>query len=394
MRALRFSDGRDNELDWLPDGTQSALDAFREFVDRHRGDDNMSFRVEDENQAALLLSFDTRTICRIDGSGTEYRLVTNDGDYRNLVNNFARGGFAALDRHGTWWPDVESLTRARLRFEFDGSVLRRTHPRDLRTRLEVLTRIDGRKPVTADGVTHYGFGNGVGDTVNAWFTDEGRGLVVTFDHNGELNFYEDGPAQAALYEGVPEDLLALVRNVPETDTTLSALLPDGTELVVATGVFHFSGPCAMADGLVSRLQESQLDAEDTGVGWLLEGFLAMEDFSPTTVAETVSWWSAEDIARGFDETTDLDREPPPLDQETVNRFCKIWADSGYNDRWGVHYVLFDGYTIEDAGDAHHELLGLIQALGLVRVDAPSASPDGEVWVRADPRIDAELGRWS
>ncbi|MFI5427520.1 hypothetical protein [Aeromicrobium sp. UC242_57] len=37
------------------------------------------------------------------------------------------------------------------------------------------------------------------------------------------------------------------------------------------------------------------------------------------------------------------------------------------------------------------LLGLIQALGLQRVDAPRGSATGEVWVRTDPRIDFELG---
>ncbi|MFD0556462.1 hypothetical protein FB566_1702 [Stackebrandtia endophytica] len=393
MRPLTFSDGKENRQQWLPGGDQSASAAFQEFVDQHRGDDNGSFRVEDE-ETALVLGFDTRTISRVDGSRTEYRLATNNGDYRSLVLNFARAGFGALDDRGPWLPDVASLTRAKLRFEFDGSVLRATHPRELCFRLEVLTRIDGREPVTVDGVTHYGFGNGAGDTVNAWFTDDGRGLVVTFDHNGELNFYEDGPAQAALYEGVPDDLLGLVRNVPETDTMLSALLPDGTELVVASGVFHFSGPCAMADGLVSWLQKSGLDTTDTGIDWLLESFLALRDFSPATVAETVAWWSIEAIEKGFAETSAPDTELTPFDQDTVDRFCKIWADSGYNDRGDVHYILFDGYTIEDAGDAYTELLGLIESLGLVRVDSPSTSPDGEVWVRTDPRIDAELEHWS
>ncbi|XVS66451.1 DUF6357 family protein [Actinosynnema sp. CA-299493] len=282
-----------------------------------------------------------------------------------------------------------------LRHEFDGSVLRRTHPRELRRRLEVLTHVDGREPIATDGVTHLGFGNGGGDTVNAWFTADGRGLVVTFDHAGALDSTDDPHAQAALYEGMPADLLALVRDVPPTETTLVVPHPDGGTLVAATGIFTFAGPCAMADGLVSRLQAARLDVADTGVGRLLDGFLTVEDFTPAAVAEAARWWSAEDIARGFAATSGRERSATaPLDREAVDRFCRIWADSGYNDRWDVHYVLFDGDTLEEAGEARDELLGLVRTLGLERVDAPPGAATGEVWVRTDPRIDAELGHWS
>lgn len=392
MRPLTFSDDKENEQRWVPGGALSAPDAFREFVDRHRADDNATFCVEDEeNEEALLLMFDAGTICRVKGaenSRVEYRLVTNGGDYRSHVADFVRGGTAALDRSGPWWPDVAALSRARLRFEFDGSVLRRTHPRELRRRLGILTVIDGHEPTTIDGVTHFGFGNG-GDTVNAWFTAEGRGLVVTFDHTSPLNFYEDPRAQAALYDGVPADLLALVT---EADTTLEVPHPDGGTVVAATGVFTFSGPCAMADGLVARLQETRLDVRDTGVGWLLEGLLSLEDFTPAAVADEVAWWSAEEIEKGF--AAGGQEQAAPFDRETVDRFCRIWADSGYNDRWDVHYVLFDSYSIEDAGEARDELLTLVRTLGLERVDAPPGAAGGEVWVRTDPRIDAELERWS
>ncbi|WP_396426944.1 DUF6357 family protein [Amycolatopsis sp. EV170708-02-1] len=396
MRPLTFSDDKDNEEKWVPGGARSAPDAFRAFVDRHRADDNASFCIEDEeNEEALLLMFDAGTICRIKGaqdSRVEYRLVTNGGDYRSQVANFVRGGLTALDRSGPWLPDVAALNRASLRFAFDGSVLRRTHPRELRRRLEILTVIDGHEPVTVDGVTHVGFGNGGGDTVNAWFTADGRGLVTTFDHTGALNFSEDPQAQAALYDGVPADLLAMVRNVPEADTTLAVSHPDGGTVVAASGVFTFSGPCAMAEGLVSRLQEAQLGIEDTGVGWLLEGLLSLEDFTPAAVSEAVAWWSAGEIEKGF--AAGAQEQPAPLDQDVVDRFCKIWADSGYNDRWDVHYVLFDGHTVEDAGEARDELLALVRTLGLERVDAPPGAPTGEVWVRTDPRIDAGLERWS
>ncbi|WP_281245040.1 DUF6357 family protein [Lentzea albida] len=412
-RPLTFSDDEDNEQQWLPGGNQSCEDAFLEFVARHRGADNTSFCVEDsDGEEALVFLLDVGAICRIQGfqdSRTEYRVVTSSGDHRRLAAEFARGGFAALDPHGPWLPDVESFLRARsahrerrvargereqdlgeaLRSEFDRSVLRRTHPRELRRRLDVLTRVDGREPVTVSGVTHYGYGTG--DTVDAWFAADGRGLVVTFDRSSALAAAQD----AALYDGVPADLLALVRNVPETATTPSSAHPGGGTPVAATGIFTFSGPCAMADGLVARLREDGLGIEATGVGRLLEPFLAPPDFTPAAVAEAGEWWGQEDVARGFAATPAPDgQQAAPLDREALTRFCEIWADSGYNDRWDVHHVLFDSRTVEEAGPARDDLLELVRTLGLERVDAPPGAATGEVWVRSDPRIDAELGNWS
>ncbi|MGI5499076.1 DUF6357 family protein [Lentzea sp. CA-135723] len=386
MRPLTFSDDKDNEQDWLPGGDQSAEDAFLDFVARHRDTDNTSFCLEDTPaEEALVFLVDVGAICRVKGfqdSHTEYRVVTTSGDHRTLAAEFAGGGFTALDPHGPWLPDVESFLQARtahldqratpapakqdraqeLRAEFDRSVLRRTHPRTLRHHLEALTRAEGREPVTTSGVTHYSFGTG--DTVNAWFTAAGRGLVVTFDRSSPLNSTED--SRAALYDGVPEDLLALARNAPTPTVTH----PEGGNLAAATGIFTFAGPCAMADGLVTRLQEDGLDIEATGVDRLLERFLTA------------------------DVTPAVDGEAAPLDQEALTAFCQIWADTGYNDRWDTHYVLFDSNTVEEAGPARDDLLELVSTLGLERVDAPPGATSGEVWVRTDPRIDAELGNWA
>lgn len=74
----------------------------------------------------------------------------------------------------------------------------------------------------------------------------------------------------------------------------------------------------------------------------------------------------------------------------MNRFCRIRADSGYNDRWDVHYVLFGSRTLEETGESRDDLLLLTQTPGLERVDVPPGSATGEVWVRTDPRSDAEL----
>ncbi|MGW6441489.1 DUF6357 family protein [Lentzea sp. NPDC055074] len=409
MRPLTFSDDKDTEQEWLPGGSESAADAFLGFVARHRAADNTSFSMEDAvSEEALVFMVDIGAICRVRGwqdSYTEFRVVTTGGDHRTLAAEFARGGFTALDHHGPWLPDADSFLQARsahlahraarggaerergraeeLRSEFDRSVLRRTHPRELRRRLEVLARVDGREPVTVDGVTHYGYG-----TVNAWFTAGGRGLVLTFDRASALR------PTAALYDGVPEDLLALVRNVPESATTPTVPHPGGGTVVAATGIFTFSGPCAMADGLVTRLREDGLGIEATGTGRLLDPFLAVRDLTPEAVAEAGEW-SPEDIAKGFAATPAPDEgRAAPLDPDALTGFCQIWADSGYNDRWDVHYVLFDSRTLEEAGPARDDLLELVRTLGLERVDTPPGAATGEVWVRTDPRIDAELSNWA
>ncbi|MGW0785502.1 DUF6357 family protein [Streptomyces sp. NPDC002913] len=401
MRPLTFSDDTGNKEAWFPGDSLSAVDAIRQFMDQRLDDDSTTLRIEDEgSEEALVLLFDDGAVCRVKGAQsprTEYRLVTNASGYRTQIAQFVRGGFAALDRHGPWLPDTAALERARLRSEFEESVLRRTHPRELRRRLEVLTRVDGREPTTAGEVIHLGFGNGDGDTVNAWLAADARALVVTYDHTSALISPDDVRAHAALYDGVPADVLAPVRDVPETDTTRNVPHPDGGTLVAATGVFHFSGPCAMADGLVTRMQEARLSLEDTGVGRLLERFLALKDFTPAAVAEEAEWWGADDVARGFAATAALEQEQSAtarLDQDALDRFCRIWADSGYNDRWDVHYVLFDSCTLDDAGEARDELLRSIRTLGLELVDAPPGAATGEVWVRTDPRIDNELERWS
>ncbi|GHB07646.1 DUF6357 family protein [Streptomyces termitum] len=388
MRTLTFSDGEGTERTWHPDGTRSAFDAFADFMEAHLDDDSTSVRVEDaETGDALVFLFEEEAVARVRGAGdgrSAYRVVDGGGAYRTLVVNFARGGFASLDRFGPWLPDLADLARARLRNAFETSPLRRTHPRELRRRLELLTRAGGRAPTTDGEVTRFGFGDGAGGTVDAWWTTGGRALLVTYDPDGALGS-PDG-AHAALYDGVPEDLLALARNTPAAETA-------GGALPAATGVFHLSGPCAMATGLVDRLRETGAEIGDTGTGRLLDPFLTGAGLTPETVARAAPGWRAEDVAAAFAETAAVPA-PAPADRETLDRFCRIWADSGYNDRWDVHYVFFDGHALERTGGSRDELLRLIGTLGLERVDAPPGAATGEVWVRTDPRIDAELGRWA
>ncbi|GAB2607114.1 hypothetical protein [Pseudactinotalea suaedae] len=91
------------------------------------------------------------------------------------------------------------------------------------------------------------------------------------------------------------------------------------------------------------------------------------------------------------------REMPQLDRALLTTFYKAWADHGYVEYASdeeQYYVLFDSMTTEDAGAARAELITVIQALGLEIVDTPESASAGEVWVRADPRVDAELEQWA
>ena len=73
---------------------------------------------------------------------------------------------------------------------------------------------------------------------------------------------------------------------------------------------------------------------------------------------------------------------------------RIWGDSGIVDPSNQWYVFFDSHGLDDDRAERAALLVLIEFLGLERVDAPAEAADGEVWVRTDPRLDAELERWS
>ncbi|MFH8758288.1 hypothetical protein [Streptomyces atroolivaceus] len=75
--------------------------------------------------------------------------------------------------------------------------------------------------------------------------------------------------------------------------------------MAATGIFHFSGPCAMADDLVTRLQDAQWASSARGQP--TAGGLSHDDGlrCPAAVAEAAEWWSAEDVAKGLAATAAL-----------------------------------------------------------------------------------------
>jgi hypothetical protein len=90
------------------------------------------------------------------------------------------------------------------------------------------------------------------------------------------------------------------------------------------------------------------------------------------------------------------RALPKLDRKQLKTFCTAWADHGHNEYDGAdvsYHVLFDGRSLGEVSQERPALLATIAALGLEVVPTPAASADGEIWVRADPRVDLELEKW-
>lgn len=126
-RPLSFTDDKDVERKWLPDGPRTATAEFWEFVGDRSAPDNEVFTVEDEKVGeGIQLHFYADSVARITtvrkGKGgadpeyrVEYSLVDGMGGYRNLVSAFVRGGCAALEEHGPWMSDVAEFERARRR---------------------------------------------------------------------------------------------------------------------------------------------------------------------------------------------------------------------------------------------------------------------------------------
>ena len=108
-----------------------------------------------------------------------------------------------------------------------------------------------------------------------------------------------------------------------------------------------------------------------------------------------SAWAAEEDEQPEDRLAGL--RQPKLDSKTLTAFCKMWASHGHNKYDGdtlTFHVLFDGGSSDDQSANRDELLRIIEALGLELVDTPKNAAEGSVWVRADPRVDLELEKWS
>ncbi|MFI7325574.1 DUF6357 family protein [Streptomyces rubiginosohelvolus] len=125
--VLSFTDDKGVEKEWRAGSGRTASAEFWEFVGDRSAGDNEVFTVEDEELGeGIQLHFYADTAARVmtvrqgrGGSDPEYRveytLIDGMSGYRALVSAYVGGGWAGLDRHGSWLSDAAELERARRR---------------------------------------------------------------------------------------------------------------------------------------------------------------------------------------------------------------------------------------------------------------------------------------
>ncbi|MFF3213004.1 hypothetical protein ACFYYB_20320 [Streptomyces sp. NPDC002886] len=212
--------------------------------------------------------------------------------------------------------------------------------------------------------------------------------------------YKPGPKQFVFAVGDGNDQQASVADAQEAYMAFSAFFRDrdsetytindaasGQSLVLMPG-----------QGVISRIKDAGPRSEylrvDRGNRYLPSAMLFFEN----------GFAGLDHFGQWFPDPADLDASPETrgaaraatitTEAAAIGEVARIWADSGYVDPSDQYYVFFDSHGIDEDRAERAELLKLIEFLGIERVDAPDGAAGGEVWVRTDPRLDAECARWS
>ena len=168
---------------------------------------------------------------------------------------------------------------------------------ELRYRAAVVTDLSLTDASFASPSITYRVGNAVrhatndsgGQSVKWYFTDDGRALLLTFEHEGDLNVAgpdDDFALMTRFYRGVPDDLMRLAADRTKAYENLVATDPaTGDVLMFATGVVWFDGTgWHYADGLLDYCATENVDLLEAGL-YLLEPYLLGEDFTPETYVD-------------------------------------------------------------------------------------------------------------
>ncbi|MFD5965755.1 hypothetical protein ACFWGR_05930 [Streptomyces sp. NPDC060311] len=159
---------------------------------------------------------------------------------------------------------------------------------EVRRRAAVLDELAGVEPVTVPGAHRLAWNDGGGQSAVWYFAEDGRVLLLTFDHESELNLYaeDDHALQESLYDGVPEELVALVRDRPENYESLNLTDPaTGRTIHYAGGVFWYDGTrWQVSDGLAEYCRREDEDPfGESGFDYCLTDYRFGQDFTPKTV---------------------------------------------------------------------------------------------------------------
>ena len=144
-------------------------------------------------------------------------------------------------------------------------------------------------PYRVDGATRFSWNDSGGQSVRWYFTDDGRALLIGFEHEGELNVpgpTNDFALQREYYRGVPDDLMRYAGDRTKAYENLSVTDPEtGATLLTATGVCWYDGAhWHIAEGLLEYCVNEDIDLDYEG-GLDLSPYVLDRDFTPETYLE-------------------------------------------------------------------------------------------------------------
>ncbi|MFE3020620.1 hypothetical protein [Streptomyces sp. NPDC059256] len=162
---------------------------------------------------------------------------------------------------------------------------------EVQRRAAVVNDLAEVEPVTVTGARRLGWNDGGGQSAVWYFADDGRVLLLTFDHESSLNLYaeEDFALQESFYQGVPESLVALVRDRPENYESLNLTDPaTGRTIHYAGGVFWYDGThWHVADGLAEYCRREEVDLfGESGFDYCLKIYRFGREFTPEAIVAT------------------------------------------------------------------------------------------------------------
>ncbi|MCZ7437758.1 hypothetical protein O7598_15225 [Micromonospora sp. WMMC241] len=213
--------------------------------------------------------------------------------------------------------------------------------------------------------------------------------------------YGPGPKQFVFAAGDGDDQRVSVRDPQEAYEAFAAFL-QGRESDTSTIRDEPAGQSLVLmprRGLISRFRDADQPRSehlkvDRGNRYLPAAMLFFEN----------GYAGLDYFGQWLADLSDLDAAPEARGATRAAMFTteaaaiaevgRIWADSGIVDPSDRYYVFFDSDDLDHDRAERAELLQLIAFLGLERVDPPAGAAGGEVWVRSDPRLDAECERWS
>lgn len=159
---------------------------------------------------------------------------------------------------------------------------------EIRRRAAVLDDLAQVDPVTVPGAHRLAWNDGGGQSAVWYFTEDGRVLLLTFDHESVLNLYaeDDFALQESFFEGVPESLVTLVRDRPENYESLNLTdATTGRTIHYAGGVFWYDGTrWQVSDGLAEYCRREGLDLfGESGFDYCLDAYRLGQDFTPESI---------------------------------------------------------------------------------------------------------------